>query len=219
MEELDKIKRLDLVLKILSDPDIKRLINRHPTTPLISRVTDDEQSNTNGHLSLARKSRKCTCVCLLMMAIFLLVLVTLITFEVAMTVSMAEVALKKQSDVEKIVAEGDSVSLCNIDQMYVNMIEISEAVRKGDSGHSIKIVLVPTDSLTFEVAYGLDYSNGSAIVFGKIWNIYFLVNYGIYFLGKLWDVILVIFLGELWDIFFGKIWNIYFVNYGIYFFW
>ena len=102
---------------------IKRLINRHPTTPLISRVTDDEeQSNTNGHLSLARKSRKCTCVCLLMMAIFLLVLVTLIAFEVAMTVSVAEVALKKQSDVEKIVAEGDSVSLCNIDQMYVNTI-------------------------------------------------------------------------------------------------
>ena len=99
-----------------------------------------------------------------MMAIFLLVLVTLIAFEVAMTVSMAEVALKKQSDVEKIVAEGDSVSLCNIDQMYINMIEISEAVRKGDSGHSIKIVLVPTDSLIFEVAYGLDYSNGSAIV-------------------------------------------------------
>ena len=60
IEELNKIKRLDLVLKILSDPDIKRLINRHPTTPLISRVTDDEQSN--GHLSLARKSRKCTCV-------------------------------------------------------------------------------------------------------------------------------------------------------------
>ena len=44
------------------------------------------------------------------------------------------------------------------------MIEISEAVRKGDSGHSIKIVLVPTDSLIFEVVYGLDYSNGSAIV-------------------------------------------------------
>ena len=165
MEELNKIERLDLVLKILSDPDIKRLINRHPTTPLISRVTDDEeQSNTNGHLSLARKSRKCTCVCLLMMAIFLLVLVTLIAFEVAMTVSVAEVALKKQSDVEKIVAEGDSISLCNIDQMYINMIEISEAVRKGDSGHSIKIVLVPTDSLIFEFAYGLDYSNGSALV-------------------------------------------------------
>ena len=109
IEELNKIKRLDLVLKILSNPDIKRLINRHPTTPLISRVMDDEQSN--GHLSLARKSRKCTCVCLLMMVIFLLVLVTLITFEVAMTVSVAEVALKKQSDVEKIVAEGDSVSL------------------------------------------------------------------------------------------------------------
>ena len=158
IEELNKIKRLDLVLKILSDPDIKRLINRHPTTPLISRVTDDEEQ------SLARKSRKCTCVCLLMMAIFLLVLVTLIAFEVAMTVSVAEFALKKQSDVEKIVAEGDSVSLCNIDQMYINMIEISEAVRKGDSGHSIKIVLVPTDSLIFEVAYGLDYSNGSAIV-------------------------------------------------------
>ena len=162
IEELNKIKRLDFVLKILSDPNIKRLINRHPTTPLISRVTDDEeQSNTNGRLSLARK---CICVCLLMMAIFLLVLVTLITFEVAMTVSVAEVALKKQSDVEKIVAEGDSVSLCNIDQMYINMIEISEAVRKGDSGHSIKIVLVPTDSLTFEVVYGLDYSNGSAII-------------------------------------------------------
>ena len=37
-----------------------------------------------------------------MMAIFLLVLVTLIAFEVAMTVSVAEVALKKQSDIEKI---------------------------------------------------------------------------------------------------------------------
>ena len=94
--------------------------------------------------------------------------------------------------------------------MYINTIEISEAVRKGDSGHSIKIVLVPTDSLIFEVAYGLDYSNGSAIVFGKIWNIYFLVNYGIYFLGKLWDVILVIFFSKPWDIYFW-------VNYGIYF--
>ena len=169
-----KIKRL--VLKILSDPDKKRLINKHPTTPLISRVTDDEEeSNTNGHLS----SRKCTCVCLLMMAIFLLVLMTLITFEVAMTMSMAEVALKKQSDVEKIVTEGDSVSLCNIDQMYVNMIEISEAVRKGDSGH-IKIVLVPTDSLIFEVACGLDYSNGSAIVKGLpiINEIYVYLNKG-----------------------------------------
>ena len=48
IQELNKVKRLDLVLKILSDPDIKRLINRHPTTPLISRVTDEEQSNTNG---------------------------------------------------------------------------------------------------------------------------------------------------------------------------
>ena len=174
IEELNKIKRLDLVLKILSDPDIKRLINRHPTTPLISRVTDDEEQ------SLARKSMKCTCVCLLMMAIFLLVLVTLIAFEVAMTVSVAEVALKKQSDVEKIVAEGDSVSLCNIDQMYINMIEISEAVRKGDSGHSIKIVLVPTDSLIFEVVYGLDYSNGSAIVkdFPIINEIYIYLNKG-----------------------------------------
>ena len=124
----------------------------------------------------------------LFVAIFLLVLVTLIAFEVAMTVSVAEVALKKQSDVEKVVAEGDSVSLCNIDQMYINMIEISEAVRKGDSGHSIKIVLVPTDSLTFEVAYGLDYSNGSAIVkdLPIINEIYVYLNKGSQMLFTVW---------------------------------
>ena len=63
IEELNKIKRLDLVLKILSDPDIKRLINRHPTTPLISRVTDDEQSNTNGRLWQGSQGNALVSVC------------------------------------------------------------------------------------------------------------------------------------------------------------
>ena len=163
IEELTKINRLDLVLKILNDPEIKRLIDKAPTAPLLSSITDEEvsESKFSSKASLVTRWRKC---CVLMFKAFLIILVILIVFEIFVTVLVADIALKKQNDVEKLVGEGDTVSLCNIDQIYINTIEISEAVRKGDSGHSIKIALIPTDSLTFEVVYGLDYSNGSAIV-------------------------------------------------------
>ena len=163
IEELTKINRLDLVWKILNDPEIKRLIDKAPTSPLLSSITGEEvsESKFSCKASLATRWKKC---CVLMFKAFLIILVILIVFQIFVTVFVANIALKKQNDVEKLVGEGDTVSLCNIDQIHVNTIEISEAVRKGDSGHSIKIALIPTDSLTFKVVYGLDYLNGSAIV-------------------------------------------------------
>ena len=114
-----------------------------------------------GH-SAERKSKKCCLVSLISGA--LIILTVLVVVEVVFIVLISNVALKQRDPVIKVVAEGDTVSLAKIDQKTVNSVLISEIVLKGDSEHKVVLALVPTDKLTYDTAFEIDYWNGSAIV-------------------------------------------------------
>ena len=187
-QELLRIKRIDLVGKILSDPVIKRLMQpmeRTSTTLLQSKVTEERNEEEQGLLLHNRKAQKCRMsicrtVTVVLLSILLVALISFIIVQIIAIIEVSEIALKKEKEADKIVAEGDSVSLYKLDKKYVNTIEISERVEKGDSKHSVTLVLVPTAKLEYDKIYNSESWNATAYVpdFPIINNIYVYLNTG-----------------------------------------
>uniref|UniRef100_A0A1X7UIU7 Death domain-containing protein n=1 Tax=Amphimedon queenslandica TaxID=400682 RepID=A0A1X7UIU7_AMPQE len=188
LQELLKIKRIDLVGEILSDPVIKRLIQpiKHTSTTLLqSKVTEErneEEQDLLLHNREAQKCRKSICrtVTVVLLSILLVALICFIIVQIIALIEVSDIACSKEKEADKIVAEGDSVSLYTLDKKYVNTIEISEEVKKGDSKHSVTLVLVPTAKLQYDVIYESESWNATAYVadFPIINNIYVYLNTG-----------------------------------------
>uniref|UniRef100_A0A1X7UJC7 Death domain-containing protein n=1 Tax=Amphimedon queenslandica TaxID=400682 RepID=A0A1X7UJC7_AMPQE len=188
LQELLRIKRIDLVGEILSDPVIKKLIQpmKHTSTTLLqSKVTEERNEEEQGLLLHNREAQKCrmsTCrtVTVVLLSMLLVALICFIIVQIIALIEVSDIALKKEKEANRIVAEGDTVSLYMLDKEYINTIQISEKVEKGDSKHSVTLVLVPTDELQYDVIYESESWNATAYVpdLPIINNIYVYLNTG-----------------------------------------
>uniref|UniRef100_A0A1X7UJD1 Uncharacterized protein n=1 Tax=Amphimedon queenslandica TaxID=400682 RepID=A0A1X7UJD1_AMPQE len=170
-KELSKINRLDLIRELLNDPVIKRSIKKESS--------NEHELPLPHHKSKATllKSKCCVVVYSLLM-ILLMVLLALSILPMLFMIDVSHTALYKEKNADRIVGEGDSVSTYTLDKKYVNTIEISEKVEKGDSKHSVTLVLVPTAKLQYDVIYESESWNATAYVpdFPIINNIYVYLN-------------------------------------------
>ena len=169
--ELSNINRLDLIRELLNDPLIKKSIKK--------RSSNEEELLLPHKKKVTLKSKCCIVVCSLLILLVILLFALSIP-QMLFMINVSNTALYKAKEADKIVAEGDSVSLYTLDKKYVNTIQISEEVEKGDSKHSVKLVLVPTDELQYDVIYESESWNATAYVANLpiINNIYVYLNAG-----------------------------------------
>uniref|UniRef100_A0A1X7TS29 Uncharacterized protein n=1 Tax=Amphimedon queenslandica TaxID=400682 RepID=A0A1X7TS29_AMPQE len=170
-KELSNINRLDLIQELLNDPVIKRSIKKESSKEYELLLPHHKSKAT------LLKSKCCIVVCLLLI-ILLMVLLALSILPMLFMIDTSRTALYKEKEADRIVGEGDSVSTYTLDKKYVDTIQISEKVEKGDSKHSVTLVLVPTAKLQYDKIYNSESWNATAYVadFPIINNIYVYLN-------------------------------------------
>ena len=170
-KELSNINRLDLIQELLNDPLIKRSIKKGSSKEYELLLPHHKSKAT------LLKSKCCIGVC----SLLIVLLIVLLVFSVLQTLFMIDIsgtALYKAKEADRIVGEGDSVSTYTLDKKDIKTIQISEKVEKGDSKHSITLVLVPTAKLEYDKIYNSESWNATAYVpdFPIINDIYVYLN-------------------------------------------